>query len=131
MDVLQGFVAYSSDPPSIGETIEEAIKIINKSNDVKLVSWKNLENSGRYVIDSICKTISESNIFICELTNLNFNVLFELGYAISEHKQIIILIDTSYKNVIAQFNSFGLLTTIGYTPYTNSQNIINCVLGKQ
>lgn len=131
MGVLQGFVAYSSDPPSIGETIEEAIKVINKSNDVKLVSWKSLENSGRYVIDSICKTISESNIFICELTNLNFNVLFELGYAISERKQIIILLDTGYKNVIPQFNSFGLLTTIGYTPYTNSQNIINCVLGKQ
>lgn len=50
MDTLKGFVAYSSNPLSTGETIEEAINVINTSNFLNLTSWKNLDNSGRYII---------------------------------------------------------------------------------
>ncbi len=123
------FIAYSNEPATIGESIEEAAYQINDSGIYTVTTWKNLSVAGHFIIDKICKGIEDCEIFICELTTLNYNVLFELGYAIGCEKKIIILLDTNYPNAIKQFEAFGLLTTIGYSSYTNSQNIIDIVLG--
>lgn len=123
------FIAYSDEPPTIGESVEEAVSQINESDIYTVTTWKNLSVAGHFIIEKICKGIEDSEIFICELTTLNYNVLFELGYAIACGKKVIILLDTNYPNAIKQFDAFGLLTTIGYSSYTNSQNIIDIILG--
>ena len=123
------FIAYSDEPPTIGESVEEAVSQINESDIYTVTTWKNLSVAGHFIIEKICKGIEDSEIFICELTTLNYNVLFELGYAIACGKKVIILLDTNYPNAKKQFDAFGLLTTIGYSSYTNSQNIIDIILG--
>lgn len=122
------FIAYSNEPPTIGESVEEAAFQINESDIYTVTTWKNLSVAGHFIIEKICRGIEDCDIFICELTTLNYNVLFELGYAIACEKKIIILLDTNYPKAIKQFEAFGLLTTIGYSSYTNSQNIIDIVL---
>ena len=120
----KAFFAYPSFPPSLSETIEEAIDQINKGQLVQVISWKNLGVNGKYIISEILKIIDECPIFMCDLTNLNFNVLFELGYAIAKNKKIWICIDLSTSNSKDQFNKFSLLNDIGYCQYTNSRQII-------
>jgi len=117
------FVAYPSNPPAIAESIEEAIEKIKAGQVVDIVSWKSINVGGRFIITSICEAIEENDLFICDLTTLNHNVLFELGYAIAHNKRIWILLNTSIEYSKNTYEKFKLLTTIGYVDYTNSNDI--------
>jgi len=57
------FIAYSNDPPSIGESIEEAAYQINESDMYTVTTWKDLSISGHFIIEKICKSIEECEIF--------------------------------------------------------------------
>jgi len=117
------FVAYPSRPISLAETIESAIEEIKGGQVVDIEGWKSKSVSGKFIMVEICKAIERCDIFICDLTTLNHNVLFELGYAIAKKKRIWILLDPSIKNSKLDYEKFKLLTTVGYTPYSNSQEI--------
>ena len=80
--MVKGFFAYPSDP-TISEAVEHAIKDINGARVVNITSWRDLQIGGKSVIGQICAAIDESEVFLAELTHLNPNVLFELGYAIA------------------------------------------------
>lgn len=117
------FVAYPSDPLYLAETIEKAIESIRNGYVVDIEGWKSLSVTGKFIIDEICKAIDNSDIFICDLTNLNHNVLFELGYAIARNKIIWILLDPNIEKAKQNYEKFQFLTTVGYTPYSNSKDI--------
>jgi hypothetical protein len=122
----KGFFAYSSNPEYCGEFIEAAILKINESYKgiAELKSWKPLEVSGKLVINEIIKAIDESDFFCADLTGMNDNVLFELGYAIAQKKPIWILLDKSHISTNKRFQELNFFTTIGYLSYTNSDNIV-------
>jgi ABC-type transport system substrate-binding protein len=118
-----GFFAYPSKPLSLAESIEEAIRRINETGKVDLVSWKNNNIGGKFLIDTVCKGITIHNIFICDLTYLNHNVLFELGFAIAKNKRVWLIHNPHIEKSIKAIEEFKLLTTIGYIPYANSDDI--------
>ncbi len=124
------FVAYPSEPPSLAETIEEAIDGIKEGQWVAIDGWKSISQPGNFIITTICKAIEERDIFICDLTNLNHNVLFELGYAIAKKKRIWILLNPSIEESKADYRKFRLLTTVEYSPYHNSRDIVEAFYGK-
>jgi len=119
------FVAYPSKPISLAETIESALKEIKGGQVVDIEGWKSKSVSGKFIMVEICKAIENCDIFICDLTTLNHNVLFELGYAIARKKRIWILLDPNIQDSKRDYEKFKLLTTVGYTPYCNSQEIKN------
>lgn len=120
-----GFFAYGSQIPSSGESIEEAIKIINEANeDIRIESWINLKVSGSLIISNILDAIDNSDFLCADLTGLNDNVLFEIGYALAKKKPLYLINDTSHEDSLRKFNELGLLTTVGYYPYTNTNQIV-------
>lgn len=120
-----GFFAYGSQINYSGESIEEAIKIINDSgNDIKITSWKDLKVSGSLIISNIIAAIDSSDFFCADLTGLNDNVLFELGYALAKKKPIYLINDTSHQDSARKFKELGLLTTVGFYPYSNTNQIV-------
>ena len=119
------FFAYGNEPKSTSETIETAIANINQCDIFNIKSWRDINISGKYVIDEICSEIEKCDIFACELTTLNFNVIFELGYALSQMKSVKIFLDPTIENRKRQFDTLGLFTTIGYVPYSNSKQIFS------
>jgi hypothetical protein len=125
------FVAYPSKPPSLAETIEQAIETIKQSQVVEIDSWKSTKVSGKFIMTTICKTIDDKDIFLCDLTNLNHNVLFELGFAIAKKKRIWILLDPSIEKSTANYEKFKLLTTVGYSPCSNSHEIVKAFYEEQ
>lgn len=120
----QGFFAYSSKPSSCGDAIEAAITEINGSGLVQIKSWKSLNIPGKLIINEILKQIDESDFFCVDITNLNDNVLFELGYAIGKNRPIWIILDSSHLETTRRFRELGLFTTIGYDEYTNTAQIV-------
>jgi nucleoside 2-deoxyribosyltransferase len=124
-NIKQGFFAYSSVPTSCQESIENAIKRINETGVVKITSWKQLEINGKFIINEVLKKVDESDFFCADLTGMNDNVLFEVGYAIAKNKPVWLIIDKSHMPTNRKFNEFNLLTTIGYSAYTNTDHIVN------
>lgn len=122
----KGFFAYGSQIPSSGESIEEAIRIINKSDiEVSISSWTSLRNSGTLIISQVLTAIDEADFFCADLTGVNDNVLFELGYALSLKKPIFLINDESHLESAKRFRELGLLSTIGYVSYSNTNQIVN------
>jgi hypothetical protein len=125
------FVAYPSQPRSLSETIETAIENINGTQIVEAIGWRSLNVGGRLVINEICATIDKSDLFICDLTYLNPNVLFELGYAVARNKRIWVILDSSYSDAVINYKQVKLLTTVGYSDYNNGSDIVKSFLDKQ
>jgi len=127
--IKMGFFAYSSTPSHCGEFIEEAIKEIHKSGHlVQIRSWKGMSISGKFIISEILRQIEESDFLCADLTGLNENVLFEIGFAIGKGKPVWLIQDTSITESYNRFKELNFLTTVGYTPYTKSSDIVNSFL---
>ena len=98
----QVFSAYSSHDPKIVEQIDAAIKNLNKETDVRWISWqKDMEIENTLIFCEICKYIHQSKAILVELSDLNFNVVFEYGYSLGLGKKIhpIVGSDFNFKNV--------------------------------
>jgi hypothetical protein len=124
-DKIQCFVAYPSAPQARAESVELAIEEISNGGIVDIAGWKSTSVGGRIIISAICDQIRRCQLFVADVTELNPNVLFELGYAISLNKRIWLLFDTNIERAKQDFNRFQLLTTIGYASFSNSRDIVN------
>ncbi len=118
-----GFFAYPSTPPSVGETIRDAIEEINRRGGITLFSWENLRLGGRVIIDTICENIVERDLFLADLTYLNPNVLFELGFAIARKKKVWLSLDSSITRARRDFEAVRPLTSLAYRSYQNSHQL--------
>src|SRR5262249_808849 len=119
------FVAYTSLIPGNGDAIEFAIELLQESGQVEIKGWKSLSIGGSLIIDTICNEIRQRDLFIADVTTLNPNVLFELGFAIGLGKRVWLLYDPSISAARADFEQFQMFTTIGYARFNNSGDIEN------
>ena len=124
-DRVRCFVAYASEPLSRAESIESAITEIADGGVVDIVGWKSVSVGGRLIISVICDEIRKRDLFVADVTGLNPNVLFELGYAIALRKGVWLLFDSNIDRAKQDFDRFQLLTTIGYSAFSNSRDVIS------
>lgn len=122
--VPTGFFAYLAAPPSIPEIIRAAVESINKNQTVRIRTWEDLQIGGKYIIGEICAAINECDFFCADITTINANVLFELGFAIARDKRVWLMRDDSYTDAKKEFNQLQMLTTVGYSPYLNVGQVI-------
>jgi hypothetical protein len=120
----RGFIAFASGNPALAETLETAADTIREAGVAELLTWQRLQVGGRVLLQEICGAITERDLFIADLTVLNPNVLFELGFAIARRKRIWVLLDSSQARARADYDRFQLLSTVGYRELTNSKDII-------
>jgi hypothetical protein len=119
---------YPSNPVLTASTIEAASENLQKKHSGHTYkTWKQLKNEGKIVFCEICKAIFSSEFCICDITNLSFNVLFEIGYIIGLSKPFIPIFEKSYEKNKDLISQVGLLDTIGYKEYVNSGDILNFV----
>lgn len=107
------------------DAILKAKKILKASNDYTITTWEDLKVNGRILIKSIFEEIDKSDIFACDLTYLNHNVFFELGYAIARNRKLYLLINSSFSDEGNRYSKIDVLKTIGYSSFSNGQDIIN------
>src|SRR5258705_11627302 len=107
-----GFFAYPSQPLSSTVVIKKAIEYINDSGyDVEVKGWEANSVTGHAIIKRVTDAIDEADVFLCDLTYQNENVLFELGYAIASSKPVWICIDKGVHDKEKFERELGLLTT--------------------
>jgi len=118
------FVAYPAFPASRAETVEQAIESISRTGVVDIRGWKEIFPNGRPIISRVFEEIGNCTCFIADLTGVNPNVLFELGYAVARRKRIWLLLDTAIEKAKGDFDRFQLFSTVGYEPASNSKQIV-------
>ena len=123
------FYGYPFAPPAIGEAIVAATKGLRRHpeiirNQVRFKPWRGVRASGKHLAQTITKNIDRSEVFACDLTYLNDNVSFELGYAIGRFKRIFVSVDTSIKESKRRFKrNYSNLLGLGYSSYHNHEQL--------
>ena len=117
---MKAFLAYQDSVPQLGDTLEQFKSLVNEnSREHHIKSWKESGSVGNYIISEVCKDIDESDVFICELSILNKNVIFELGYAIAKSKKIFHVFDPNRHTSEKKLKEFHLINSIKRVKYNN------------
>ncbi|GBR76098.1 hypothetical protein NO2_0706 [Candidatus Termititenax persephonae] len=105
------------------EAIKKAILDYNTyQHTIEAFPWENLTSSGGFISEEILEKIKAASSFACDLTRLNHNVLFELGYACAKNKNIFIFLNENIENAKINYSNF-LLKNMRYSPFKNAKDI--------
>lgn len=118
-----GFVAYPIDNADIADAMREAVDLSSTSK-LRLVPWEKLANIGLQVDQLIRDRISESSVLLADITFSNFNVYYEIGFALAQEKPIIPLVNTAYHEAKFRAQSTGIFDTTGWLTYENSAQLV-------
>lgn len=116
-DGIDIFVAYPGGNPLRAEAMREGAHQIAKRTGLAVETWEDMEVTGGFMIGAIQGRIRECTTVIAEVSDLNWNVLFEVGYAIAQNKRVWLLVDTTDQDATRNWKSLGLLSGIGYADY--------------
>lgn len=122
---------YPNEPEIISATIEEAARRLRVAAATKRwITWKDLGVSGQIIFCQICKALRNTGFVVADVTTLNFNLLFEIGYAIGLGIPVLPIRDTSFIKDKRIFNELGLIDTLGYCDFQNSEDLVSLIIQK-
>lgn len=123
-----GLFLYPSDPRSIASVVEEAATAIAASDRGRWLTWKDLNIGGNIIFCEICKAMRFTRQVIADVTTLNFNVMFEIGYAVGLGKPVLPIRDQNYSRDNRLFTELGLFDTLGYADFRTSSELSQRIL---
>jgi hypothetical protein len=118
------FYAFPSEPHSIGETISEAAPRARTDHDLIVPPWSELSVVGLKVDSLIREKIRAADLLFADVTYPNFNVYYELGYAVGCQKPFVLSVHYPVASWRANINLTGLFDTCGWLPYQNSDELV-------
>ncbi|MEV6793905.1 hypothetical protein AB0M87_18295 [Streptomyces sp. NPDC051320] len=116
------FLGYSKNPVGVSQEIQNAAAVINKSGFADAKTWEENPATGRIIIETVLQDINESTICLFDVTTLSQNVLFEVGYAFSQRKHIVLSVCKS-KESLHDWKTFDIFSTIGCIFYENGSEL--------
>lgn len=97
---------------------------IAKRAAVGVATWEDLQVDGQLIISQVLAAVDDAKVVIAEVSAMNPNVLFEVGYAIASGKQILLAVDTTDATASRNWREFALLASVGYTAYQGSSDAL-------
>ena len=118
------FLAYPAEPAELSATIELAINIANRTNcEYVFRGWPENDIAGRPLIEPILSGINEAAFVIADITLLNFNVTYEIGFAIGSAKRAVLIRNEQFQAELNTVKKVGIFDTLGYLTYTNAESL--------
>jgi len=120
---------YPSEPEIIAHTIEDAAKLLQSTatyglrGPLHFRTWKDIGISGQIIFCRICKAMRFATVIAADVTTLNFNVMFEIGYALGLGVPVLPIRDTSYIEDSKLFGQIGMIDVLGYIDFANSAGL--------
>lgn len=119
---------YPSDPGFIASTIESTVgQLRSIRGDRAWLTWRDLGVTGQIIFCQICKAVRFSSLVVADVTTLNFNLLFEIGFALGLGVPVLPIRDSNVIQDQQSFDELGLLDTLGYLDFQSSQELISGV----
>lgn len=117
------FVGFAEEPSNLADTVRSASHQIGKVDGVLVRTWEDLRIGGSLLLSQIEEAIRASDVAVFDLTQLNENVLFEVGLAIGADKVVWPLRDASDSTRQNDWKALEVLDPIGQVRFTNSDQI--------
>ncbi len=119
---------YPSQPIHLARTVTECVRQLKEhSSSESWLAWEDLLITGQIIFCEICKAIRFSKVIVANITTTNFNVLFELGYAVGLGKPVLPVRDTSYDGNKKLMDEIGIFDNLGFQPFNNSNELVGFV----
>lgn len=119
---MKGFFAYPAKNAEIVFTITSAIDLLRKKRaGFVMETWETNDISGRCLVDPILAKLAIADILVADVSYLNFNVVYEIGYAIGRSKRPILVRSSAHSDPKSKLDAVGIFDTIGYSLYNNSE----------
>ncbi len=129
MKIQNGFYAYPSSPHDIGQVIELAGEVRTSDQHNSFTTWKALDIVGHFISEQVLSRIDDADFLVADITKLNFNVTYEIGYAIGASKRVLLTKNTSLKIDGVKIQDVGIFDTLGYVEYQNKNELIDKLRG--
>src|SRR3989304_7788153 len=118
---LKGLIAYPLSPPEIGSTLSITVETLRERYSIRDIStWEENDIAGRFIVSPILSKIDEGNLLIADITHFNFNVVYEIGYAIGKKKRVFLVRNANLICDKELIREVGIFDTLGYQEYSNS-----------
>ncbi len=124
------FIAYPALPIDIGQTIEAAKSTFVTPN-LDISTWKREDLSGQSLVAPILEAISNADIVAGDITTLNFNVVYELGYGIGLGKRALPLLHRAFDQDLKAIHDAGIFDTLLYDQYATSGELLDLLRAAQ
>lgn len=108
------FLAYASGNDFHNTVICDSATAAS-SNDRLITPWSEKDTSGQQISKSVETWISESDGFIADISLVNMNVTYEVGYAIGLRKPVRLI--RSSHTAFNKIQEIGLLSSLGHDSY--------------
>ena len=118
------FFGYPYEGDSRRKTMTSAARAIEQAALAETTTWEQVVGVSGYVITNILSEIDDSVLAAFDITDLNENVFFEVGYAIGSRSAVWLLRDPSFTEAARRWKQLGTLSTLQYTAYTNHEDIL-------
>lgn len=123
-----GFFAYPAEPRDLRSIINNAVDKLQEEYSISVKSWEQVDIIGQFISQKVLQSIDEADFVIADITKLNFNVTYEIGYAIGRHKRILLTKNSTLKEFQPTIREVGIFDTLGYKEYENSKQLTNFIL---
>jgi hypothetical protein len=115
---------FGQHPSEISSTIESSVeKLRTMVSSKRWITWKNLDVPGQIIFCEICKAMRYTDLVVADVTTLNFNLMFEIGFAIGLGLPVLPIRNTKYIEDKHQFDELGILDTLGYFDFQTSNDL--------
>jgi hypothetical protein len=119
------FVAYSSRDIVLAQLIADAVYVANgKSDRLRYETWVNNDVPGNPLISPVLDRIEDSAFVIADITTLNLNVVYEIGFAIGSGKRAYLIRHQGTEGDKAVAREAGIFDTLGYHEYTDQDDLV-------
>ncbi len=120
------FVAYASAESKVTESIEASVRQANAlPGPVRFEPWIYNDIPGNALISPIIEKIDDAPFVVADITTLNLNVVYEIGYAIGKSKRVFLIRHSGVAKDRDLTNSVGIFDTLGYHEYSDANSLKN------
>jgi hypothetical protein len=120
----KAFIAYPASAREVREAVLATIaKVKNIQPSLKLQPWESNDTPGRCLVDPILQNISDADFVVADISRLNFNVVYEVGFSIGKQKRVFLLRNRAIKRDERLVRETGIFDTMGYYDYSNSDEL--------
>jgi hypothetical protein len=124
-DLPIAFVAYSSREAALAQLIGDAVYVANGESDrVRYETWVYNDVAGNPLISPILDRIEESSYVIADVTTLNLNVVYEIGFAIGSRKRAYLIRHYGTPGDKDVAREAGIFDTLGYHEYSDQDDLV-------
>ncbi len=119
------FVAYSSKDQNVASIVKLAVARANaQSRSVRYTPWEMNDIAGHPLSSPILDGIESSAFIVADITQLNLNVVYEVGFAIGSGKRAFLIRHRHTEGDRRLAQSVGVFDTLGYEEYTDQDELV-------